>query len=315
MKKITLLVLLLLGSSIIINTYASDDLSDLDALLNEEDNSQTEEDNAIWKIILEKVDDDAKKSNSVSLLVTKVWDFVDCKIYYSREDDSENISETWFTIEWEWTKKIIINSLEWGKTYKFIAKAFDNDGNPVEATISDPVIVTIPEQEQTNSEEQEQTNSEEQEQTNSEEQEQTNSEEQEHAAPADNVIYEPIVRVEWNNISITYKPWNDVRKIQISISEDGKVFKPEATIDAKQTKYTIKVNKTGKKYIKIVPIAEDGTIGVCKIWSTEVKFLTANVELKKKAQTNLGKPKTGPEIYLLLILAVVVALGYLYRKN
>jgi hypothetical protein len=51
-----------------------------------------------------------------------------------------------------------------------------------------------------------------------------------------------------------------VKKVQISISEDGKTFKPVATIDATQTSYTIHTETTGKKFVKLVPIAEDGTL-------------------------------------------------------
>jgi hypothetical protein len=51
----------------------------------------------------------------------------------------------------------------------------------------------------------------------------------------------------------------DVKKVQISVSEDGKVFKPAATVDSTTKSYTINADKTGKKYIKLVPIANDGT--------------------------------------------------------
>jgi hypothetical protein len=65
----------------------------------------------------------------------------------------------------------------------------------------------------------------------------------------------------------------------------------------------------------LVPIAEDGTLGTCKIGATDVPFVTAKVEPKQKAQNNMGKPKTGPELYLLIIIAILAAGAYSYRKR
>ena len=327
MKKLTLLALLLLGSSIAINTYAADELDELDALLNDEETTTTNDtgsttdttgedetttadtandgDTATTDDLqdLENLDDTATQTenavtnqkvglsvtdnpttDSVTLIISPVDGYIDYKIYYAKEGDEENLAETGIVIDHPGTETITIKGLEAGNTYVFRAKAFDQDGNPVESTTSDPVKVTLPEWEK-------------------------------HAAPADNVIYDPVVKVEWKKIKITYKPGADVKKVQISISEDGKVFKPVATIDATQTEYEIPVETTGKKFIKIVPIAEDGTLGVCKIGATEVPYVTATVEAKKKAQTNMGKPKTGPETTLLMLLAILVAVGYLYRRQ
>ena len=106
-----------------------------------------------------------------------------------------------------------------------------------------------------------------------------------------------------------------MKKVQISISEDGKTFKPVATIDATQTSYTIHTETTGKKFIKLVPIAEDGTLWVCKIGATDVQFITADAEAKKPAEKNIWKPKTGPETYVLFIIALLAATAYLWRKQ
>ena len=65
----------------------------------------------------------------------------------------------------------------------------------------------------------------------------------------------------------------------------------------------------------MVPIAKDGTLGVCKVGSADVPYLTANVQPKKEAQKKIGHAKTGPETYVLFIIALLAATAYLWRKQ
>lgn len=326
MKKITLLSLIMLAiSGTLVHVYAADDLDDLDALLNDmssdtgssqdntgnstqENNNTTTEENTETTQETEWANEEEDKSteenadttdqkvgkiqlqltgevtdSSVTLTFDKVGDYTNYKIYYAPEND-DNLAEKDVTLNDGQTKATV--TIDWltpNTKYKFIAKAFDDDGNPVEATTSDPIYVT--------------------------------TKEQMHQAPSDNVIYNPVVKVEWNKIIITWKAGADVDKVQISISNDGKIFKPVATVDGKAGKYVINAKTTGKKYIKLVPIASDGTLGVCKVGTTNVQFVTANVQPKKEATKKIWHPKTGPETYLLFILALIVALGYVYRKR
>jgi len=310
MRKITLLSLLMLSISGFVSlVHAADDLDDLDALLNDvstEDtgsaDNQTTQENAnneentqsdetgdteqAEKIQLQLTGD--VTSDSVTLTFDKVGDYTNYKIYYAPEGD-ENLFEKEVLVSGDQTQAVVtIDNLSPNTKYKFIAKAFDEDGNPVEATTSDPVYVT----------------------TKAEE-----DQSETHPAPSDNVIYNPVVKVEGNKIIITWKAGADVDKVQISMSDDGKIFKPVATVDGKTGKYVIDAKTTGKKYIKLVPIASDGTLGVCKVGTTEVQFVTANVQPKKEATKKMGHPKTGPETYFLFLLALLVATGYIYKRK
>ena len=310
MRKITLLSLFMLFISGIVSlVHAADDLDDLDALLNDvsttqdtgstidtgaiqqdnqavatwEDNQATEtgDTDQISKIQLQLTGN--VTTGSVTLTFDKVGDYTNYKIYYAPNGD-DNLQEKDVTLTgWQDKAVVTIDGLTPNTKYKFIAKAFDEDGNPVEATTSDPIYAT--------------------------------TKAEEHPAPSDNVIYNPVVKVEGNKIIITWQAGADVSKVQISLSQDGKIFKPVATVDAKAGKYTIDAKTTGKKYIKLVPIASDGTLGVCKIGATEVPFVTANVQPKKEATKKIGHPRTGPETYLLILLALIVAAGYVYKRR
>ena len=307
MKKISLLALLMLIlSSGIALVHADDDLSDLDALLNDvstdtgstaDTGTQTQQDT--WTVQENTTDQTGDNqqvekiqlqltgqvtTGSVTLTFNKVGDYTNYKIYYAPEGD-DNLQEKEVTLEdGQDQATVTVDGLMPNTKYKFIAKAFDDDGNPVESTTSDPVYAT------------------------------TKAEET-HPAPSDNVIYNPVVKVEGNKIIITWKAGADVDKVQISMSDDGKIFKPVATVDGKTGKYTIDAKTTGKKYIKLVPIASDGTLWVCKVGATNVQFVTANVQPKKEAAKKIWHPKTGPETYLLVLLALIVAAGYVYRKR
>ncbi len=291
MKKLSITLMVLLISVIGINTYA-DDLSDLDALLNDNTTTTTWDTAATWDTTqavetgttIQKVDLalSGVTDSSVTLLLTPVDGYTSYKIYYSKDWDNQ-LSEKDLTYTWAGEANVTITGLNAETKYNFVAKAFDNEGNPVEATTSDNLAVTI--------------------------------KAKQHAAPADNVIYNPVVKVNWSKIIVSYKPGVDVKKVQISISEDGKTFKPVSTVDSSVKSYTITADKTGKKYIKLVPIAEDGTLWVCKIWATQVPFVTAKVAPKKVAKKVMWKPQTGPETYILVILAILAYFAYAIKKQ
>jgi len=287
MKKLTLITLWLLMTSFV--AVHADDLSDLDALLNDPTltdtwttttgdtatttwDETTDDEETVSKIDLQLTGE--VTTGSVTLTFQKVGDYTNYKIYYApigdnnlKEDDVKATGDN---------VVVTVKGLDSGVEYQFIAKAFDDEGNPIEATTSDPVTATTATEQ--------------------------------HAAPSDNVLYNPVVKVENNNIVITWKAGADVDKVQISMSEDGKTFKPVATVNGSQNTYTIKAETTGKKYIKLVPIAKDGTLGVCKT-------AIANVQPKKEAQKKMGHPKTGPETYLILLLALIAASAYVFRKR
>jgi len=289
---------------------ADDDMSDLEALMGalEEDtgddttadtgddttltDEDTEEDTADEdttddedtteeKVVLEAT---SVTENSATFLLHPVDGYTTYKIYYTKEG-SNDVGEKEVTIDEnnEGTEEVEITGLEPATTYTVVAKAFDEDGNPIESTASDPVTIR------------------------------TN--EATHQAPADNVIYNPTVKAYDDKIVVSYKPGMDVKKVQISISDDGKTFKPVAVVDATTTTYTIPVETPGKKYVKLVPVAEDGTLWVCKVGTTDVQFVTAQVPApKQEAEKNVGKAKTGPETYFLIILAVLAYVVYARRK-
>jgi len=307
MKKISLIALIMLGMASIVAVHAADDLDDLDALLNdpallddtgstttgtadttgntvniEEDTGDTQQDTAtqVEKLTLTQTGD--VTATSVTLQFQPLEEYTHYKIYYAPTGD-ENFEERDVTVDDTTQPAVVtIDGLNPNTEYQFVVKAFDNDGNPVEATTSDPITVKTAEQ---------------------------------HAAPSDNVIYNPTIKVEGNKIIISWKAGADVDKVQISLSEDGKTFKPVATVDANEWTYTIEAQTTGKKYVKLVPIASDGTLGVCKVGAADVPYLTANVQPKQEAQKKIGHAKTGPETYVLLILAILGALAYTYRKR
>ena len=252
----------------------ADTNTDEQADSNEDDNNENEK---VWLELSGEVADTA-----VTLSLTPIDGYTTYKIYYNKDGDS-NVNEKLVEYDWQEPTEVDITGLEPNTEYTFIAKAFDNDGNPVESTASEPVNVKTAEPK--------------------------------HAAPADNVIYNPTIKAYEDKIVITYKPGLDVKTVQISMSDDGQTFKPVARVDAKTTSYTIPVEKSGTKYVKLVPIADDGTTWVCKIWSTEVSVLKAVVKKPTKtAEKNVGKAKTGPETYFLIILAVLAYVVYARRK-
>ena len=294
MKKLSISLMLLLGAFMFAHTYA-DDLSDLDALLNDTstgsvatgdtgtmtgDTTQAvETGTTIQKVDLAL---SGVTDSSVTLLLTPVDGYTSYKVYYSKDWDNQ-LSEKDLTYTGDTTFPVSITGLNAETKYNFVAKAFDEDWNPVEATTSDNLTAT--------------------------------TKAKQHAAPADNVIYNPTVKVSWNKIIVSYKPGTDVKKVQISISEDGKTFKPVSTVDSSVKSYTITADKTGKKYIKLVPIAEDGTLWVCKIWATQVSFVTAKVAPKKVAKKVMWKPQTGPETYILIVIAILAYVVYAIKKQ
>ncbi len=297
MKKLLLFALMLIGSvNLLAHTYAIDDpdLSELDALWNDESTTwnsgeQTTQDQDNQSIEKVKISETSVSSNEIDLLIEKDGDYTSYKVYYGKEG-SDDINEKEVTIDGEGTTGVVLTDLEPNTTYTITAKAFDEEGNPVEGTTSDPLTITTKAAEQNESTDQNQ-----------------------HAAPSDNVIYNPAIKTTSGSIVITYKPGADVKKVQISMSEDGKTFKPVAVVDSSVTKYTIKTTKAGEKFIKLVPVADDGTLWVCKIGTTDVKFIKTNVGPKAPVK-KIGKAKTGPELYLLAILAVFAYVLYARRK-
>ena len=306
MKKLSLMIMLLMWFNIIAPAVqaADDEMADLEALMGaleedtgdttEEDTGDTmeedtteeddmmEDDTTEDKVVIEAT---SVSENSATLLLHPVDGYTTYKVYYNKEGD-DNVAEKEVVTEEgnQGTEEVELTGLEPATTYTIVAKAFDEEGNPIESTTSDPITVR------------------------------TN--EATHQAPADNVIYNPTVKAYDDKIVVSYKPGMDVKKIQISISEDGNTFKPVAVVDSTTTTYTIPVDKAGKKYVKLVPVAEDGTLWVCKIGATDVQFVTAEVPAPtKEAEKNVGKPKTGPETYLLVIFAVLAYVVYARRKN
>ena len=326
MKKLSLIIVMLMSAGILVNTYA-DDLDELNGLPEQsandnsgssnssnDNNSAQPNDNSTDTNLtgnssssqnndlseLEALDDNSTYDsgsnekivlsvtwdvtvNSVSLTFKKLDAYSNYKIYYSKSSE-ENLSEKDIIAEdGQENVEVTIDNLEPNTEYQFIAKAFDDNGNPVAATASDPVDVTT---------------------------------EQVHNAPSDNIIHDPVIKVDGSKITISYKPWVDVAKVQISLSEDAKTFKPLTTVDTSQTSYTFTAKSTWKKYIKIVPIAQDGTIWVCKVWKTTVDNNTFTATVKpNNTQKKIWEPKTGPEMYLLIILAIFAYVVYALRKR
>jgi len=290
MKKLLLLALMLIGSvNILTHTYAADELDELDSLWLDEvtDGTGSNTDSNNQEVEKVKIEKTSVTSNEIDLLLSKDGDYTSYKVYYGK--DGSDLSEKEVNIDGEGTTGVVLDNLEANTTYTITAKAFDEEGNPVEGTTSDPLTVTTKEAEQ------------------------TTTEQNQHAAPSDNVIYNPTIKTTSGSIVVTYKPGADVKKVQISMSEDGKTFKPVAVVDSSVTKYTIKTTKAGEKFIKLVPVADDGTLWVCKIGTTDVKFIKTNVGPKAPVK-KIGKAKTGPELYLLVIFAVFAYVIYARRK-
>ena len=293
-KKIMIMLTLFLWVSMV-NVFA-DNLNELDALLNDSGiaTGDTTTGNITTEVITWNVVNTT--SWSVTLSFDKVGDYTDYKVYYSKTDDPNNVQEQEVKLnELDDSKQVTISWLDSDTEYQFVIKAFDNDWNPVESTSSDSIKAKtkIIEQDYTA----------------------PDYAAPDHAAPADNVIYNPVLKVDWSKIIVSYKPWVDVEKVQISLSKDGKVFKTLTTLDSTKTTYTINTEITGKKYVKLVPISKDGTLWVCKVWASKVDFVTANVEPKIVAKKVMWKPKTGPETYLLVLLAIFVYAVYAVRKQ
>jgi len=321
MKKLSLIIAMFISAGLIINIYAADTLSggelsggeliggefgdnDLKALeeldLGAETwaaqiaGNTTENEKIVLSTTWEKI------ANSVTLTFKKIGAYSNYKIYYSKTSDS-NLLEQEITSEPDKDNvDVTINNLEPNMEYQFIGKAFNKDGEPIAATESDPLLYTNTISEPVN---------------------------QVHNAYVDNVIHEPVIKVEGSKITISYKPWVDVSQVQISMSDDWQIFKPITSIEASQTSYTFtpelswdvnnttwtwSVNQpTWKKYIKIVPISKDGTVWICKVGETIIPDNIIAVESKK----DMWKPKTWPEMYLLVILAIFTYIVYALRKR
>lgn len=303
---------MLMSIGIIVNTYA-DDLSELDSELQQLDSQNWDSQNAdassdTSNNDLENLDSldngstnaDNKitlsltwesTTDSISLTFKKLDKYSQYKVYYSKTSETDNLLEKQVNAEdGQEDVNVTVDNLEPNTEYQFVVKAFDNDGNPVAETESDPLTAST---------------------------KQVTTTEPVHNAPSDNIIHDPVVTTNGTEVTISYKPWVDVSKVQISSSEDGQTFKPVATIDATKTSYTFTPKTTWKKYIKIVPIAKDGTIWICRVGKTVVKnnTFTTSVEPKKTTQKKIWKPKTGPEIYLLILFAIFAYIVYALRKR
>lgn len=325
MKKLGLIMIMLISIGTLSSTYA-DDLAELEALLNEEsvaEKTTTDNTTDAWTesewITNENTDLEALKDlealenkdtslknekivlsttwettiDTVTLTFKKIPGYSNYKIYYAKVD--ENITEEEIS-NLDYSEKqviaeddkenveVTIDQLEENQRYQFLVKAFDNTGTPIFSTQSEFLYVTT---------------------------------KQAHKAPEDNIIYDPVVKVDGTKVNISYKPWVDVRRVKISVSEDGQTFRPKDTIDASQTSYSFSPENTWKIYIKIVPVAEDGTFWVCKVGEVNVKdnIFTANVEPKKETQEKMWEPETGPELYFLVIIAILAYAVYALRKR
>jgi len=306
MNKLLVIIMLILSVfvSLGVKSYAAetdDDLwlGNMDELLNSDETlddtgaaqDNNEDDNQVEQKV--KLESASVTDTTINLLLHPVKGYTTYKVYYSKVGSSDSTAEKEVVYTGDGVANVELTGLVPSTEYTIAAKAFDNDGNAIEETASDPIKVTTKQAEQT---------------------------EQKHQSASDNVLYNPTIKAYNNKIIVSYKPGVDVKKVQISTSEDGKHWKPVAVVDATTTTYTINTTKAGQKYVRLVPVAEDGSFGVCRIGKTEVKYLsikstTPKQEVKKTAEKNVGKTKTGPETYFLIILAIFAYLVYARRKN
>jgi len=99
--------------------------------------------------------------------------YANYKIYYSKNSEDNLLEKQVSAENSQENITVTINGLESDTDYQFIAKAFDNNGDPVATTESDPLDITT---------------------------------EQVHNAPSDNIIHNPVVKVDGSKITISYEP-------------------------------------------------------------------------------------------------------------
>lgn len=307
MKKLSLIMSLLFWFSMFANVYAND-LADLEKLLNSESTntpatSENTADTATESTGTETTSSSTSgekieasltwdvKTNSISLTFKKLPEYTEYKVYYSKTSDTE-LSEKAITA----TEEDVVVEIDWLEaetSYQFVVKAFDLEWNPISSTESEPLeLSTIAKA------------------VVSTDSDKKNTEQSaQHAAATDNIIYNPVIKSSDNKINISYKLGSDVKKVQIAISEDAKTFTPVVTLPASQTSYVLTTKNAGRKYLKLVPIDAEGELWICKIWKTTLKANIIPVE-----NPEIGKPKTWPAMYLLIMLAMWVYAVYAIRK-
>ena len=137
-----------------------------------------------------------------------------------------------------------------------------------------------------------------------------------HAAASeiDNVVYNPFGYVKWDYVYVYYTPWKGVKNVRIFYSYDWVNFTPLITLSTDHKYYHFPVDFNKKQvYVKILPMDDAGNYGVMKEWIKEIPYIQIPLVGKKVADKKVWHAKTGPELWLLFTMALLVA--FLYKRK
>lgn len=134
------------------------------------------------------------------------------------------------------------------------------------------------------------------------------------AQTVDNNVYNVIGYVKWDRVYVYYIPWNGIKKVDIYYSYDGKNFTKLIKLSAGKKYYSFPVDFNKKKiYIKVLPVDDNGNYWHMKEWTKEVPYIEISLVGKKVADKKVWHAKTWPELWLLFVISLIVAV--LYRKR
>ena len=223
---------------------------------------------------------DTTTENSVDLVFDKVEDYTDYKVLYAKtplfEAPIEEVLETTATVEegaTQWT--VTVENLDPQTNYYFVVVAMDDTGLRNDDTQSEETTVFT-----------------------------------ENVAfgagSTENFIID--VDHEVNNLSadVTFTAGKDVVTVWVYVSDTEEFSDEKVEIDATTGVYTLDSADYGTKYVRLLPINNEGIA-----WDPS----DVEVIVFEEPAVSMGTPETGPALYLAVLFALFASMAYVVRRR
>lgn len=212
---------------------------------------------------------------SVELSFDKIEDYSDYKILYAKtplfEAPIEEVLETTTTIEEDATEgTVTIEGLEPQTNYYFVVVAMDDSGLRNDDTQSEEITVF--------------------------------TENMVGSASTENMIID--VDHEVNNLSadVTFTAGKDVVTVWVYVSDTEEFSEEKVEIDATSGVYSFNAADYGTKYVRLLPIDNEGIA-----WDPS----DIEVIVFEEPAVSMGTPETGPALYLAVLFALFGSMAYI----
>ena len=235
------------------------------------------------------------KENEATLEFDVLPGYTDYKVFYSQksiaEAQPEEILETTTTVdELAETGSVTISGLEPNSTYYAVIVALTNDWEKYDASMSEEVTINTQWPTIDNID------------TNIE-----NNIDNNHWVAKDVTLSDIKFEIKNKEVTATFTPWLDTKKVLVYVSDDPTNFVNKVwEVDAMSGSYTFMVDNYWTKYVKLVPVDE---MWIAWEVSEPQKIVVTD------PSTRMWTPKTGPELYMLVVVAILAYVGYIYKRR